>query len=74
MVGCRLLLSVMLDMQFCRLGCMMGGVMRVSMRQVCMVSGCVVVASLIVPGGFAMVRRRMLVVFGCSGVMLRCLF
>jgi hypothetical protein len=65
---------MMLDMQFCRLGCVMGGVMGVSMRQVCMMSGCFVVASLIVPSGFAMMRRRMLVVLGCLGVMLRCLF
>jgi hypothetical protein len=64
----------MLEMQFCRLGCVMGGVMRVSMSQVCVVRGGFVVTSLIVLGGFAMMRRRLLVVFGCFSVMLRCFF
>ena len=73
-VCCRRSLFVMLDVQFCRLGCVVSGVMRVAMRQVRMVSGCLVVASLIVPGRFAMVPRRVLVVFGCFMVMLRCLF
>ena len=65
---------MMLEMQFCRLGCVMGSVMRVSMRQVRVVSGCLVVTSFIMPGSFAMMRRRLLVVFSCFGVLLRCLF
>jgi hypothetical protein len=38
------------------------------------VSGCLIVASLVMPGGFTMVSRCVLVVFRCFDVMLRCLF
>jgi hypothetical protein len=38
------------------------------------VSGCLVVASLVKPGGFAMVLRRMLVLLRCFDVVFRCLF
>jgi hypothetical protein len=38
-----------------------------------MVSGCFVVTSFIMTSGFAMVRRRVLVVFGRFDVVLRCL-
>ncbi len=49
-------------------------VMQVSLRQVRVVSGCLVVTSLMKPGGFAMVLSRMLVVLRCFDVMFRCLF
>jgi hypothetical protein len=38
------------------------------------VSGCLVVTSLVKPGGFVMVLRRVLVVLRCFGVVFRCLF
>jgi hypothetical protein len=50
----------------------MCGVMGMSTRQVRVMSGCLVIASRIVLGGFAMMCRRMLVVLGCFGVMLCC--
>jgi hypothetical protein len=62
----------MVGVQFRRLGCVMRGVMRMSTRQVRVMSGCLVIASRIVLGGFAMMCRRMLVVLGCFGVMLCC--
>ena len=65
---------MVLDVQFGRFGCMMGCVMQVSLRQVRVVSGCLVVTSLMKPGGFAMVLSRMLVVLRCFDVMFRCLF
>ena len=36
--------------------------------------GCHVITSLVKPGGFAMVLRRMLMVLRCFGVVFRCLF
>jgi threonine/homoserine efflux transporter RhtA len=48
--------------------------MQVSVRQVRVVSGCLVITSLVKPGGFAMVLRRMLMVLRCFGVVFRCLF
>jgi hypothetical protein len=44
------------------------------LRQVRVVSGRLVITSLVKPGGFAMVLRRVLVVLRCFGVVLRCLF
>lgn len=65
---------MMLDVQFRRFACVMGRVNQVSMRSVRVVSGCLVVASLVLPGGFTMVRRRLLVVLRGFDVVLRCLF
>jgi len=48
--------------------------LQVSLRQVRVVSGCLAVTSLVMPGGFAMVLRRLLVVLRCFDVVLRCLF
>jgi coenzyme F420-reducing hydrogenase alpha subunit len=39
----------------------------------CVVSGFLVVTSLVKPGGFAMVLRRVLMVLRCFDVMFRCL-
>jgi hypothetical protein len=39
-----------------------------------MVSGCLVVTRLMMPGGFAMVLCRLLVVLGCFNVVVGCLF
>jgi hypothetical protein len=39
-----------------------------------MVSGCLVVASLMMPCGFAMMPRRVLVVLCCFDMVLCCLF
>jgi hypothetical protein len=65
--------SVVLDVQFRCFGGVMGGMVCVALRRVRMVSGGLVVTRLVMPGGFAMVLRRMLVVFGCFDVVLRCL-
>jgi hypothetical protein len=48
--------------------------MQVSLRQVRVMSGCLMVASLMKPGGFAMVLRRMLMVLCRFGVVFRCFF
>jgi hypothetical protein len=63
----------MLDVQFGRLGCVMGGMMRMPVCQVCVVSGRLVVASFIVLCGLAMMVRCVLVVLGCLGVVRCCL-
>jgi hypothetical protein len=67
-------MTMVLDVQFRRLGRMVGGVVGVAARRVRMVSGCLVVACLVVFGGFAMVRCRVLVVLRCLQVVLCCLF
>jgi hypothetical protein len=67
-------MSVILGMQF---GCfrgMIGGVVQVSLCRVRMVSGCLVVAFLVMTGGFAMVLCRKFMVFRCTAMVLRCLF
>ena len=65
---------MVLDMQFCGFGGVMGCVVRVALRRVGVVSGCLVVTSLMMPGGFAVVPRRMLMVFRCFVVVLCCFF
>jgi hypothetical protein len=64
---------MVLDVELGRFGCVMGGVVRVSVGRVRMVSGCLMVARFIMPGGFPMVGRRVVVVFGGFEVMLCCL-
>jgi hypothetical protein len=48
--------------------------MQVSLRRVGVVRGCLMVAILVIPGGFAVVLCRLLVVLRCFVVVLRCLF
>jgi len=62
----------MLYVQFGRLGCVMGGMMRMPVCEVCVMSGRLVVASFIVLCGLAMMVCGVLVVLGCFGVMLCC--
>jgi hypothetical protein len=62
------------DVKFRRIGCVTRRLMQVSLRQVCVMSGCLMVASLMEPGGFAMMLRRQLMVLSRFGVMFRCLF
>ena len=62
------------DIKFRRIGCVTCCVMQVSVRQVRVVSSCLVITSLVKPGGFAMVLCRMLMVPRCFGVVFRCLF
>jgi hypothetical protein len=71
--GCGLV-SVVLGVQFGRFGGVMGCVVRVAMGRVRVVSGSLVVARLMVPGGFAMMLGRSLVVFRCLAMMRGCLF
>jgi hypothetical protein len=65
---------MVLGVQFCGFGGVMGGVVRVSLRRVGVVSGCLVVTRLMMPGGFAMVLRRLLVVLCCLVMVLCCFF
>lgn len=65
---------VVLNVGFGCLGGVVGGVVQVALRRVRVVGGRLVVAGFMMLGGFAMVRRRMLVVFGCLKMVLRCLF
>jgi len=69
-----LLVSMVLDVQLCCFAGVMGCVMCVSIRRVCVVSGCLMVTRLMMPGGFAMVLCRVLVVLRCFDVVLCCLF
>lgn len=58
-------MAVMLRMKLCRFGRMVRGMMRVSVRRVCMVRCCFVVARLVM-------LRGLPVMFRCVLVMLRC--
>ncbi len=73
MARCLRLVPVVFDVRLRRFRCVVGSVMRVSLRGVCMVSGLVVVARLVMPGGLTMVVRGVLVVLGGFQMMLRCL-
>jgi len=64
---------VVLGVQFRRFVGMMGGVHRVSVRRVGVMCGALLVAGLMMPGGFPMVSCRMLVVVSCLGMVFRCL-
>ena len=66
-------MSVVFDVELGRFGCVMSGVVGVSVGRVGMVSGCLMVARFVMPGGFTMVGRRALVVLGGFEVMLCCL-
>lgn len=67
-----LLFAVRFDMMFGRLLGMFRGVNRMSMGEVCVVSGLFVVAFSVVPGGFVVVARSVFVMFRCLSVMLGC--
>jgi hypothetical protein len=67
-------MPVVLDVQFGGFGGVMGGVVRVSLRRVRVVSGRLVVPSLVVLSGLVMVLRGVLVVLGRFTMMLCCLF
>jgi hypothetical protein len=66
--------SVVLNVEFGRFGGVMGCVVGVPLRRVGVVGGCLVVTRLMMPGGFQMVLRRVLVVFRCLNMVLCCLF
>lgn len=67
-------MAVVLDVQFGGFGGVMGGVVRVPLRRVGVVSGCHVVTRLVMLSGVAMVLRGVLVVLGRFVMMLCCLF
>ena len=67
-----LFVAVILDVHLGCLRCVKGGMMRMSVCQLCVVSGRLVVATFIVLCGLAMMRCCVLVVLGCFGVMLCC--
>jgi hypothetical protein len=48
--------------------------MQMSVRRMCMVGSCFVIAVLVVIRGMAVMFRRMLVVFGCFEMVLCCFF
>lgn len=64
--------AVVLDMQLGRFRRMMHGVLMMAARRVRMVGGGLVVTSLMVSGGFAMMPGGMLVMFRCLVMMLGC--
>jgi hypothetical protein len=49
------------------------GVKMVGVGHMSMVSGCFVIAFIVMPGGFVVMARSVLVMFRCLGVMLGCL-
>ena len=65
---------VVLDVELGRFRRVMSGVMGVPVRRVSVVSRRLVIAGFVVPGGFAMVVCRLLVVLCCLMMMARCLF
>jgi hypothetical protein len=65
---------MVLGVEFCGFRGVMGCVVRVPLRRVGMVSGCLVVTRLMMPGGFPMVVRRVLMMFCCLTMVLCCLF
>jgi hypothetical protein len=65
---------MVLGVQFGGFLSVMSCVVCVSLRRVGVVSGCLVVTSLMMPGGFVMVLRRVLMVFRCFAMVLCCLF
>jgi hypothetical protein len=58
--------------QFCRFGCVIRGVMHVSLGAVGVVGGFFMSARLMMPGGFLVVACGMLVMFGSFHMMLSC--
>ena len=73
MARCLRFVPVVFNVQFCRFRCVVGGVMRVTIGCVRVVSGGLVVARLVMPGGFTMMGRCVLVVLCGLEMMLRCL-
>ena len=64
---------MVLKVQFCRFAGVVSCVVRVPLRGVGVMSGCLVIAFFMMPGRFAMVVRRLLVMFCCLVMVLRCL-
>jgi hypothetical protein len=64
----------MLEMEFGCFFVVMHCVQMMSVRDMSMVGGFLVIAGLMVFGGFLMVARRVLVMFGGFSMMFRCLF
>jgi len=64
---------MVLNVQLRRFGCVMGGVVRVAICRMRMVSGCLMVARLVMPGGFTMMSCRVFMVLRGFEVMLCCL-
>ena len=67
-------MTVVLDVMFCSLGCVMGRVVRVPLRRVGVVSGCHVVALFVMASGLTMMPCRVFVVLRRLVMVLRCLF
>lgn len=61
-----------LDVFFCSVRSVFLGVNAVSMRQMRMVSGFLVMTIFVMPGGFAMVTRCVVMMLSCLSVMMRC--
>jgi hypothetical protein len=64
---------VVFDVQLGRFRGVLGGMMQVSLGSVCVMRRSLVFSSFVMPGSFAMVPRRVLMVFGCLMMMFRLL-
>lgn len=64
----------MLDVEFSRLTCVMCSLVMMPVGRMCVMAGSLVVACLVVPGGFTMMSGRVLVMLGCFMVVLRRFF
>lgn len=69
-----LLVSVVLDVEFSCFGGVVRRVLAMAMRKVGVMGRGLIIARLVVLGGFAMMSGRVLVMFGCLEMMLCCLF
>ena len=67
-----LLLAVRLNVLLRRVLCVFGSMDVVAVRQVRMVSGCLVITGFVMLGGFVVVARSVLVVLRCLLVMIGC--
>jgi hypothetical protein len=63
---------MMLDVRLGGFARMVHGMLVMAASGMGMMSRCFVIAGFMVPGGFAMMLRRMLVMFGCFVMMLGC--
>ena len=66
------LFAMLFGVQFCRFGRVIRGVMHVSLGSLSVLSGFFVSARVIIFGGFFVVKRGMLVMFGSLRMMLGC--
>jgi hypothetical protein len=67
-------LAVMLSVNLCCFGGVMGSVMKVAVGRVGVVRGQMVVTGFVMTSGFAMMPRGVFVVFRCFVMMLGCFF